>query len=101
MSTDRNNGHGRRRHENELQADRGYNAVYIGSDNLHLDVGWINFGTDIADTIANLYHLMDRYGLDHDEVMREAIDSYLEDVNTFGGHVRRRTLPGHEEDAHG
>ncbi len=35
---------------------------------------------DITDVMADLLHLADRYGLDHDELLSKATDSYAGDM---------------------
>lgn len=67
--------------KNEERADLAYQIVSKYSDQNHRITGELTLGMrlDITDTIANLLHLCDRYGLDHDDIIDKARDSYAGD----------------------
>lgn len=67
--------------QNEERANLAFEIVEGHSDQNYAVEGELTEGMrlDITDTIANLLHLGDRYGLDVDELLSKARDSYAGD----------------------
>lgn len=67
---------------NEDRADIAMRIIDQFSDRNYACPGELVDGLrlDITDTIANLLHLADRYGLDHDDLINKSLDSYTGDM---------------------
>ena len=70
---------------NEQRADRGREIIDDHSDCNYTDDGTDGFVLDISDVIADLLHLCDRLGLDHDAVLDKARRSSRATSKTAGG----------------
>lgn len=67
---------------NEDRADMAMRIIDQFSDKNYTVPGEVSDGLrlDITDTIANLLHLADRFGLDHDDLIDKSLDSYTGDM---------------------
>lgn len=66
---------------NEERADRALRAIDAFSDRNHSVDGELVSGMylDVSDLMADMLHLCDRYGIEHDDVINKATDSYAGD----------------------